>query len=253
MNQLEKAKMFAALHVKGSPVLLYNAWDAASAKAIARAGAKAIATSSWSMAAAQGHSDGEDLPLAVAQQIVGRIAAVVEVPVTADIEGGYSESDAGLAENVARFLDLGIVGINFEDRVVRGEGLYAIDRQARRIAAIRDAANKANVPLFINARTDLFLGRGTPNPADSIAAALERASAYAAAGASGFFVPGLTDEALIEQICASVTLPVNVMMMRGAPSVQRLGELGVARVSWGNISFVEAMAAVERTAQAILG
>ncbi len=164
MNQLEKARKFAQLHVKGSPVLLYNAWDAGSAKAIVGAGAKAIATSSWSMAAAQGHSDGEDLPLAVAQQIVGRIAAVVEVPVTADIEGGYSESDAGLVENVARFLDLGIIGINFEDRVVRGEGLHSIDRQARRIAAIRDASERGG-RAALHKRADGSLPRtGNPEP-----------------------------------------------------------------------------------------
>ena len=107
------------------------------------------------------------------------------------------------------------------------------------------------MPLFINARTDLFLGRGTPNPADSVDAALERAAAYAAAGASSFFIPGLTDEALIGRICDRVELPVNVMMMNGAPFVQRLGALGVARVSWGNIPYVETMAGLEHAAKQI--
>jgi 2-methylisocitrate lyase-like PEP mutase family enzyme len=253
MNQFDKAKRFAQLHVKGSPLLLYNAWDAGSAKAVLRAGAKAVATSSWAVAAAQGYSDGEDAPIELVERVVGRIAAVADGPVSVDFEGGYSEDDADLSENVARLLKLGVIGVNFEDRVVRGEGLYAIDRQVQRIAAIRTAAQQVGVPLFINARTDLFLGRGTPDPAESVAAALERALAYAGAGASGFFIPGLKDEVLIGRICDGVDVPVNVMIMDSAPSPQRLSELGVARISWGNIPYVEAMAGLERAAEKIFG
>src|ERR1700747_3276489 len=106
MNQMEKAKRFAELHAAGAPLVLYNAWDAGSAKAIVDAGSKAIATSSWSVAAAQGYEDGEELPLAFAEQIVGRIAATVDVPVTVDFEGGYSEDDRQLASNISRLLEL---------------------------------------------------------------------------------------------------------------------------------------------------
>src|SRR5438046_701513 len=108
MSQLNKARKFASLHVKGTPLILYNVWDAGSAKAIVDAGAKAIATSSWSVAAAQGFKDGEDLPLAFAEQIVGRIAATVDVAVTVDFEGGYSDDDRKLASNIGKLLDLGI-------------------------------------------------------------------------------------------------------------------------------------------------
>jgi 2-methylisocitrate lyase-like PEP mutase family enzyme len=108
MNQTEKAKRFAKLHVKGSPLLLYNAWDAGSAKAIAEAGAKAIATSSWSVAEAQGYRDGELIPIALAEQIVGQIAATIDLPVTVDFEGGYNgDNDDELAGNIARLLDPG--------------------------------------------------------------------------------------------------------------------------------------------------
>src|ERR1700730_4223367 len=160
MNQTEKARHFAELHAKGAPLLLYNAWDAGSAKSILAAGAKAIATSSWSVAEAQGYRDGEAIPIKLAQQIVGRIAATIEVPVTVDFEGGYSEDDGELADNISRLRDTGVIGINFEDRVVKGSGLYNIDRQARRIAAIRKAAEQKGVDLFINARTDLFFEHG---------------------------------------------------------------------------------------------
>jgi 2-methylisocitrate lyase-like PEP mutase family enzyme len=251
MSQIEKAKQFAALHVKGDPVLLYNAWDAGSAKAIVDAGAKAIATSSWSVAAAQGYEDGEDLPLVLAEQIVGRIAATVDVPVTMDFEGGYSEDDDELAGNVARLLDLGVIGINFEDRIVKDSGLYDIARQADRIATIRDTAEERGIPFFINARTDLFLGQ-SGGPTECVNEALERARAYASAGASGFFIPGLTEDALIRRIAKESTLPVNVMIMAGVSPVDRLAELGVARVSYGPIPYIEAMKTLQKKAAKLL-
>src|SRR5690348_15012676 len=211
MNQTDKAKRFAELHVKGKPLLLYNAWDAGSAKAILAAGAKAIATSSWSVAEAQGYRDGEAIPIELAQRIVERIAATIEAPVTVDFEGGYSEDDGELAGNISRLLDTGVIGINFEDRVVKGSGLYSVDRQARRIAGIRKAVEQKGIDLFINARTDVFFEHG--EEARTVGEALERAKAYAAVGASGFFVPGLVDDAMIGRICEGVTLPVNVMIM----------------------------------------
>ena len=140
MSQSERALRFAGLHVKGAPLKIYNAWDAGSAKAIVEAGATAIATSSWSVAEAQGYRDGEDVPLDLAERIIERIAASVDAPVSADFEGGYSDDDGLLADNVTRLIGRGVVGINFEDRVVKGSGLYEARRQARRIAAIRVAA-----------------------------------------------------------------------------------------------------------------
>jgi len=236
MSQADKAKDFAALHVKGAPLILFNAWDAGSAKAIAEAGAKAIATSSWSVAASQGYGDGEDLPIAIAEQIVAKIASSVELPVSVDFEGGYSDDDQQLAANVSKLLDLGVIGINFEDRIVKGKGLYDIDRQAKRIAAIRRAAELKGIPLFINARTDVFFGNGA-----DVGEALQREKAYASAGASGFFIPGLTDADQIKRIASEATLPVNVMVMEGVPSNEKLATLGVARVSYGPIPYIEAM------------
>lgn len=232
MKQSEKAKQFAELHVKGKPIVLYNAWDAGSAKVIVDAGAKAIATSSWAVAEAQGYRDGEEIPKELVEQVAGRIASTIEVPVSVDFEGGYSDDNAKLADNVSRLIDLGIIGINFEDRVVKGPGMYDIDRQAGRISVIRRAAEKKGIDLFINARTDLFFGRGG-ELAKATVEAVDRAKAYAAAGASGFFIPGLTEETMIGWICENVELPVNVMFLEGLPSIARLTELGVGRVSFG--------------------
>jgi 2-methylisocitrate lyase-like PEP mutase family enzyme len=251
MSQSEKAKRFAELHVKGAPLVLYNAWDAGSAKSILDAGAKAIATSSWAVAEAQGYRDGEAIPIEFAEQIIARIAATTDAPVTVDFEGGYSEDDGELANNITRLLGLGVIGINFEDRVVKGSGLYSINRQARRIAAIRKAAEQKGVGLFINARTDLFLGQGG-DPAPSISEALDRAKAYAASGASGFFVPGLQDGAHIGRISEASTLPVNVMIMDGVPPTDRLSELGVSRISYGPIPYILAMGALKQEAKKAL-
>jgi 2-methylisocitrate lyase-like PEP mutase family enzyme len=247
VEQLERARHFAALHVKGSPLVLYNAWDAGSAKAIRDAGAAAIATSSWAMAAAHGYEDGETIPIELVEQIIARIAATVDAPLTVDFEGGYSEDDDILAANVLRLLDLGVIGINLEDRIVSGAGLHGIERQARRVAAIRKMADARGIPLFINARTDLFLG-ARDDASTLMSAARKRAGAYLAAGASGFFVPGLRDDTLIGELCAACALPVNVMVMEGVSPVARLAELGVARVSFGPLPFINSMSALRKAA-----
>jgi 2-methylisocitrate lyase-like PEP mutase family enzyme len=141
----------------------------------------------------------------------------------------------------------GIAGINFEDRVVKGSGLYDLARQAAHINTIRQAADAHGVALFINARTDLFLGQGN-EPSATVDEAISRSIAYADAGASGFFIPGLQDEALIARICESAPLPVNVMVMDGVPDNQRLAAIGVSRISYGATPYIEVIRALrERT------
>lgn len=233
-SQKEKAEIFHGLHVKGDPVILFNIWDAGSAKAVAEAGAKAIATGSWSVAAANGYSDGEELPMETAIENIERIAASVDLPVTLDFEGGYAADLEGLRANIARVIEAGAVGINFEDQVVGGEGLYSAEEQSKRISAARDAAELASIPLFINARTDVFL-KTLPGPhtAEQIEEALVRARAYADAGASGFFAPGLRDPELIRDLCGRSPLPVNIMVMPDTPTNIEMAQLGVARISYG--------------------
>lgn len=250
MNQTEKARAFAALHVPGRPVILFNAWDAGSAKAVAEAGAKAIATGSWSVAAANGFDDAEALPLDLVIANVARIVSSVELPVTLDFEGGYAIEPERLAVNFGLALAAGVVGCNFEDRVVGGEGLHSIGIQAHRVEALRRAAERAGVPAFINARTDIFLqAKPDAHHRSACEQALERVRAYADAGASGFFVPGLADEGLLARICAASPLPVNAMMFPGMLSAQRLAQLGVARISHGPGPYRQAMAALTDAAR----
>ncbi len=242
------AATFAALHVSGDPLILYNAWDVGSAKAVAAAGAKAVATGSWSVAAAQGYGDGEALPIEQVLALAAPIAGAIDVAVTIDFEGGYAVEPSLVGANVARLAQTGAVGCNFEDQVVGDEGFHPIVVQVARIAAARAAVGPN---FFLNARIDLFLNAtaGT-DPTWLIDEALERASAYAEAGASGIFVPGLGDLALIERFCDVAALPVNVIPAPDGPGVAALAHAGVARISYGPRPYIAAMAAVEKAAQA---
>ena len=233
-SQKEKAERFAQLHAKGDPVILFNIWDTGSAKAVAEAGAKAIATGSHSVAEANGFDDGQNFPLDAVLANIKRIAASVDLPVTLDFEAGYAVDADGLRENASRVIEAGAIGINFEDQVVGGEGLYSIEEQSDRIAAVREAADKSSTPLFINARTDVFLktlpAGATGEQLDEV---VTRAAAYAKAGASGLFAPGLRDQDMIRQLCEASTLPVNIMVMPDTPSNKEMAGLGVARISYG--------------------
>ncbi|WP_380873534.1 phosphonomutase [Sphingomonas sp. DBB INV C78] len=248
--EAEKARAFAELHVPGKPLVLFNIWDPGSAKAVAEAGAPALATGSWSVAAANGFGDGQAIPLDLALANFERIVAAVDLPVTLDFEGGYGATPDAVAANAARAAEAGAVGFNFEDQLVGGEGLYAASEQARRIAAMKGAAPHA----FVNARTDIFLkAPAVEHDEAKLADAIERARAYADTGASGFFAPGLVDEGLIARLCEASPLPVNIMMFPGVPETPRLAQLGVARVSYGPGPYRLAMKTVEDAARAIYG
>lgn len=247
--QLDHARRFAALHVKGRPFVLYNIWDAGSAKAVREAGASAIATGSWSVAAASGFDDGEKMPLELVLANLQRIVAAVDVPVSLDFEGGYARDPRAIADNVVRVIHAGAVGINFEDQIIGGDRLYPIGEQADRIRAARTAADRAGMPLFINARVDLFL----KSPASAhhetlVDEALQRGAAYASAGASGVFFPGVVDARLIGELCAGSSLPVNVISKPGVPSNQELARLGVARISHGPFPYRQMIATLKDAA-----
>lgn len=244
-----KREAFAALHKRGDPVLLYNIWDVGSAVAVAAAGAPALATGSASLAQANGFPDGQGIPFNLFLDSLRRIADAVELPVSADFEGGFAADPAHLAEHARMLAEAGVVGCNFEDQIVGGEGLHAIAEQARRVAAVAESG------MFVNARTDLFLkplmAGGDPNDRGLLGEALERAAAYKEAGAECFFVPGMSDADLIAETCERSPLPVNVMMRPGMPELTVLAEAGVARVSWGPGPWRAAMNRLTEEAKAL--
>jgi 2-methylisocitrate lyase-like PEP mutase family enzyme len=252
--QKDKAELFKSLHIKGSPVILFNIWDPGSARTIEQVGAKAIATGSWSVAAANGFDDGEKIPIDLVLANLERIASSVAVPVTLDFEGGYATNLAALKENIRNVIAAGGIGINFEDRIVGGDGLHSIEDQAARIEAIREAAETAGVPLFINARSDVFL---QTYPAEhnetQLQQTLERAEAYAKAGASGFFAPGLRDPDLIRKLCDASPLPVNILVLPDTPPTNTMTGLGVARISYGASPYRLMMAALKEAGEKAIG
>lgn len=240
------AAQFRSLHVAGKPVVLFNIWDAGSTKAVAAAGARAIATGSWSVAAANGQDDGESVPFEFVIANLERIVRAAELPVSIDLESGYGEKSADVARSIARVIEAGAVGCNIEDSHPGRETLREAAENAKRIAAARAAAESAGVAFFINARTDDFLHapRASHDQA-MLRAALERGRAYADAGADGLFIPGLVDPGLIERAARGSALPLNIMKSASAPSLAELAALGVARVSHGPGPYRATMKALE--------
>lgn len=245
-TQRDRAAAFRALHVPRQPIVLWNVWDAGSARAVARGGALALATGSWSVAAAHGYGDGEELPLDLALANLARITAATELPVSVDLESGYGKGPADVGRTVARAIEAGAVGCNLEDSVPGTGALRPVDEATGRVASAREAAARAGVALFVNARTDVFF-QAPPDRHDRsmIDDAIERGAAYARAGADGLFVPGVVDPALIALVVERSPLPVNVMIANGSPSLARLAELGVARISHGPRPYLTAMKRLE--------
>ena len=246
---MSKFATFAALHVPGDPVVLYNIWDVGSALAVVAAGAKALATGSHPVGDAQGYGDAHQVPIDYALDNARRIVAAVDLPVSVDFEGAYSvDPDLGAA-NVARLKATGAVGCNFEDQMVGGEGLHPLELQARRIAAIRAAVGS---DFFLNARTDLLIKAKAIDDA-LIGEVITRGKAFADAGASGFFVPRISDPRHIERVVREVPLPLNAIAFPGAPPKAEWAAAGIARISHGPFPHTALMAQLTEAARAAIG
>ncbi|MBF8191547.1 isocitrate lyase/phosphoenolpyruvate mutase family protein [Nonomuraea sp. K274] len=245
-----KAELLRGLHQ--DLLILPNAWDAASAAAVVHAGASAVATTSAGIAWAQGRADGHKLSRAEMVEAVRRICAVVDVPVTADIENGYGDDPDDVAGTVEQIIDAGAVGVNLEDSRSPREPLHTPGEQAARIHSARQAAVRAGVPdLFINARTDVYFFQvGAVH--DRNADVLARAAAYASAGADCLFVPGLLDPARLRELAGASPLPLNAMAVPGGPTVAQLAATGVRRVSVGAQLHLSAYASAHRAAVELL-
>lgn len=247
--QVEKAQLFRALHVPGQPLILMNVWDAGSARTVASAGAQALATGSWSVASALGFSDGEDVPLPLGLENLQRIVTATRVPVSMDLESGYADVPEQVGETVRQAVQAGAVGCNLEDSFPTDGTLRTRTDQVLRLRQARQAVEQH---FFINARTDVFF-QSPPDQHDKqgLNETLERANAYADAGADGLFVPGLTDLGLITDLAAASPLPVNILVQPDSPSLRQLAEAGVARISHGPGPYRLAMKALEDAARAI--
>lgn len=222
----DDATKFHALHAGPDVLILANAYDAGSARLIETLGAKAIATTSAGVAWTHGYADGHDIPVDALVGTVREIARAVALPISTDLEGGYSDDPAQAGEAAARVIDAGAVGINIED------GRDAPDLLARKIEAVRAAAERTGVKLFVNARTDVYLKNLVPADA-ALAETMRRGKLYRAAGADGFFVPWALEPSVLSAVVAEVDLPLNAITRKGLPSLAELKKLGVRRLSAG--------------------
>lgn len=221
------ASAFAGLHAGPELLILPNAWDAGSARIIAQAGAKAIATSSAAVAWAHGYPDGETLAPEQLLSTVRAIARIVSLPVSADIEAAYASDAAAAAAFASRVIDAGAVGVNIED------GLQPPDLLVAKIEALREVGEKRGVDLWINARTDVYL-RALVKGEGAFSETISRAKRYREAGANSIFVPAATDSDLIARLVAQVGLPLNLLAWSGLPDANSLKALGVRRLSAGS-------------------
>jgi 2-methylisocitrate lyase-like PEP mutase family enzyme len=245
----QKAKQLFQFHQAPPLLLLPNAWDVASARLFEDAGFRAVATTSSGIANMMGYPDGQKIPRAEMLYIVERIARALAVPVTADMEAGYSTTPEGAADCARAVLVAGAVGMNFED----GTGdprapLADLALQVARIKAIRAACDSLNMAFVLNARTDVFLDE-VGDPATRFDHAVRRANAYRDAGADSLFVPGVIDRETIARLVQEIRGPINILAMAGCPSAPELERLGVARVTVGGGPMRAGMSLTRRIAK----
>ena len=225
-TQSERLSQFRALHAPGRMLVLPNAWDAASARMAQELGAEAIATSSAAVAWCQGYSDREYMPTTVALDAARQVIRVVSIPVSVDSEAGYSDDPAKAASHVLSLIDAGVAGINLEDGTSPPELLGA------KIRAIKEAAKARGADVFINARCDVYLQNLAPDER-KLEESLRRGKLYAEAGADGLFMPAMNAQSDIRAVVGTIDLPLNILIMRAAPSLSELKATGVRRVSAG--------------------
>lgn len=240
-------ELFSQLHYQSTPLLLGNSWDVASAKLLAAKGFKAIATSSAAVAITYGYEDGQHMPFDLLLETAVRIKKNINLPLSVDMERGYADTIPDILQNIERLVEAGIVGINIEDSVEERK-LKSMESFQKTIDAIANHLEKKNMQLFINARTDPYVVK-LPNALEE---SLKRIKAYEAAGASGIFVPFVTDINDIKLITVATSLPVNVVSFKNLPSFKALTEAGVKRISLGSSLFRAMQRDLEKRVDSLL-
>lgn len=245
---MNKIKEFNELHTSKGLLFLGNAWDLLSALTFEKAGFKAIGTTSWGIANAHGLSDGELIDFDKHLGVIKTIVENVKIPVSADIEAGYSEDTNKIIENVLRTADVGAAGINIEDSLKKSNGLREISEHCNLLEKIRIALDHNGYKdFYVNARTDTYFQMQNP-----FTETIERAKAYVESGASGIFVPGIKESNEIKEISMSVNAPLNILSLPGLTNCNKLEELGVRRFSFGNALSDNVIAYLERKVDELL-
>jgi len=246
MDLHQKAAALLKLHHQPQPLVFVNAWDAASARIVAALGFPAVATTSAGIAFAEGFPDGQAIPRERMLEHVAKIAGIVDVPVTADLEGGYGPAVSDAVATLRGAVGAGAVGMNFEDSTTYDAPLLPIDAQSERIRAMRVTAAELGLHFVINARVDVF--RVADNEDAQFAETIARAKAYLDAGADCIFVPFIAEETLIGRLAAAIGGPMNVLAGATTPDVATLTRLGVRRISLGSAPAAHLLATFRRAA-----
>lgn len=252
LEQKDRAVQFRHMHQGPHPLILPNAWDAASAAILEQAGFRAIATTSSGVAASLGFPDGQRISREMLVEVVARMTRIVDCPLSIDLESGYGDTLAEVLETVNEIIAAGAVGINIEDSTKHGgQSLVDISYQVALLKAIRELASSMDIPLVINARTDVYL-LPTGDPASRFQEAVQRANAYREAGADCFFPIGLSDAQTIANLVQAINGPINILVSHATPSIPELARLGVARISFGSGLMRAALGYLRRVAHELL-
>jgi len=252
MSQAAKALALLELHKNGKLLILPNVWNPIGARMLAVKGFSAVATASAAITESMGYSDGEQIKLETMLEMVTRIVRSVSLPVSADFEAGYSDSIAGLQENISKLIDTGAVGINFEDGLEDSSRLRPVVEQVERIQAVREAAERRGVHLVINARADSFFADGFSSDEERIEDAITRSNAYIQAGADSTYPIGRGDKATLKILRKRINAPINVLATAKTASLKELQEIGINRVSFGPYIFRSLLAKMSAMQDEIL-
>ena len=254
MARASRFEVFQGLHRTTTPLLLVNAWDAASARLFEEVGVAAIATTSAGIAWSLGYPDGESMPRAELVAAVARICRVISVPVSVDVERGFGPTPAAVCETVRALADLGVVGINIEDGLAPADGSLVDEGVlTSKLSAIRELCEQSAIELFVNARTDASFASSLPAGVSPLDEARRRGRRYVAAGADGIFVPGISDLAEISALAKSIEAPLNVYAgIPGVPDAAALGAAGVRRISVGCAPLKTLLAQARALASSVL-
>ncbi|MFY8274602.1 isocitrate lyase/PEP mutase family protein [Pseudoalteromonas sp. SSDWG2] len=244
---MSSSRLFRELHEQSQPLLIANCWDPLSALVIEQSGAHAVATTSWGMSNHQGLVDGEQLTFEQVYNVVKAILKVINIPLSVDIEAGYSLSHNEIINNVLALATLGVAGINIEDKPSSANALRGIEEHTTLLKTLKNALRDHGfADFFINARCDLCFQENWHTPQ-----LLTRAKAYQEAGADCFFIPGLTDPAVLKELAQAMTIPINVMVLPQFCDLEQFKHLGIKRVSTGNALSDHLLTQLELSAEAI--
>ena len=248
----EKGKILHDLHHNGKLLILPNIWEVSGAAMLENIGYPAVATSSSAIASSNGYDDGEKIPFNDLLHILERIVRNVNIPVTADVETFFAKDNVTLAENIKRLINIGIVGINFEDSHHGEPVLTPVDEQCEKISLIKKVSLEMGASLFINARTDSYIKSSQLSKEEKLSETIERGKAYKEAGADCLYPIFLNDKKDIETIIKVVDLPVNTLLTGGIPDFNELKEIGVTRLSLGGNYIKFALNAMKNVAEKLL-